>query len=163
MNSMEFQHENASNLKKGGRLSARPSRKRKYRSLASRHKTLPTTRLIATALQSERSRANACASEQHSDQGHDESGLRMVKTSLLAEQYMQKKRPHLCKRSHKRGRVFFSTLHAATPSKTDCSIGFYSRKSKPSRHGRSAGTYRQALLAKARSRPLRATLRHAPT
>lgn len=162
MNSMEFQHENASNLKKGGRSSTRPSRKRRYRSLALRHKTLPTARLIATALQSERSRANACASEQHSDQGHDESGLRMVKTSLLAEQYMQK-RPRLCKHSHKRGRVFFSTLHAATPSKTNRSIGSYSRKSKPSRHGRSAGTYRQALLAKAQSQPLRATLRHAPT
>lgn len=162
MNSMEFQHENALNLKKGGRSSARPSRKRRYRSLTLRHKTLPTARLIATALQSERSRANTYASEQHSDQGHDESGLRMVKTSLLAEQYMQK-RPRLCKRSHKRGRVFFSTLHAATSSKTNRSIGSYSRKSKPSRHGRSVGTYRQALLAKAQSRPLRATLRHAPT
>ena len=48
MNSMEFQHENASNLKKGRTL--------------------------------EHAKANA--SEQHSDQGHDESSLCMVKTSF---------------------------------------------------------------------------------
>ena len=162
MNSMEFQHENASNLKKGGRSSARPSRKRRYRSLALRHETLPTARLIATALQGERSHTNACASEQHSDQGHDESDCPWLKQAFSGT-ISAKKRPRLCKRSHKRGRVFFSTLHAATPSKTNRSIGSYSRKSKPFRHGRSAGTYRQALLAKAQSRPLRATLRHAPT
>lgn len=56
MNSMEFQHENASNLKKGRTLE----------------------------------HAKASVSEQHSDQGHDESDCPWLKTSLLAEQYMQK-------------------------------------------------------------------------
>ncbi len=51
----------------------------------------------------------------------------------------------------------------AEPTHIGRFTGSYSRKSKPSPHGRFAGTYRRASLAKAQSRPLRATSRRAPT